>query len=133
MPKKRTLTVVRSTPTRTEIKQAAETLAATEEKFLECRDLRHPWTVVGNPFYVGAEIHRRLVCDRCGTTATDRWSAKGLRIARTYTYAKGYQAKGVRIRPIDVRKEVMNRVEVFADEQAMMSWMVSGGRRRRTG
>lgn len=130
----RTLTVVRTEPTRTAVKRAAETLSETTQEMLDCRDLRHPWEVVGQPFYVGAEIRRKLVCLRCGTEATDRWTPKGKRVARAYKYAKGYQAKGVRIRPTDVRREVLKRVEVFDSEDAMMSWMVSGGRRaRRTG
>lgn len=127
----RRLTVVRTPPTRTEIQRAAETLGETEQKFLDCRDLRHAWDWVGAPFYVGAEIHRRLVCMRCGTTATDVWSSKAKRLARNYHYAKGYSTKGVRIRPIDVRKEVLNRTQTFASEEDMMTWMVSSRARKR--
>lgn len=126
----RSLTVVRSEPTRKEKREAAETLQESSQVFLECRDLRHPWKVVGL-FYVGKEIHRRLVCTRCETEATDRWTPYGGRIARQYRYAKGYQAKGVRIRPVDVRKEVLNRVDVYATEDDMMMDLVSGGRRRK--
>lgn len=126
----RALTVVRSEPTRKEKREAAEALHESKDEFLECRDLRHPWKVQGL-FYVGAEIHRRLVCPRCKTVATDRWTPRGERIARQYQYPKGYQAKGVRIRPIDVRKEVLTRVDVWETEEDMKASLFNGGRRKR--
>lgn len=126
----RQLSVVTQPQSRKEMRDAADALHESSDEYLECRDLRHPWTIVGL-FYVGKEIHRRLVCERCETEATDRWTPHGGRIARQYRYPKGYQAKGIRIRPVDVRKEVLNRFEVFRDEDAMMSYLVSGGRRKR--
>jgi hypothetical protein len=112
-------------------KNASEALHTTRDEYLHCRDLRHPWSVVGL-FYVGKEVHRKLVCERCGTEATDRWSPKGARIARQYKYAEGYQAHvGIRIKPIDVRREVLQRVEVYATEQDMMNSLFRGGRRKR--
>lgn len=123
------LTVVRSEPTRKQKREAAEALHVSSEEYLECRDLRHPWKVQGL-FFVGTEIHRRLVCPRCKTVATDRWTPKGERIARQYQYPKGYQAKGVRIRPIDVRKEVLQRVDVYDNEDDMKASLFNGRRKR---
>lgn len=117
-------------PTRKEKRDVKETLNVLPQEYLDCRDLRHPWRVQGL-FYVGPEIHRRLVCPRCKTVATDRWTPRGERIARQYTYPKGYEAKGVRIRPIDVRKEVLShRAEVFQTEDEMKASLF-GGRRKR--
>lgn len=113
-----------------EKREAKETLSVLPQEYLDCRDLRHPWKVQGL-FYVGPEIHRRLVCPRCKTVATDRWTPRGDRIARSYSYPKGYEAKGVRIRPIDVRKEVLtNRVDVYDTEDDMKASLF-GGRRKR--
>lgn len=117
-------------------KTAKEALGATEEKFLHCRDLRHPWSVVGAPFYAfdslgRREIHRKLVCDRCKTEATDRWSPRtAARIARVYKYAKGYSVKGVKIKPVDVRKEVLSRIATYANEDDMVAGMFTGRRKR---
>lgn len=115
-------------------KNAKEALASTETEHLECRDLRHPWSVIGLFYAQGAhgrEVHRKLVCSRCGTEATDRWSPRGTRIARQYKYVTGYSHKGVRIKPIDVRKEVLGRVQVFDDEDTMLANLFSARRRKR--
>lgn len=110
-------------------KNASEALGQQTTEFLECRDLRHPWTIVGM-FYVGREVHRKLVCERCGTEAVDRWTPKGNRIRRQYYYAKGYQTKGVKIRPVDVRREVLTRFTVYESEEQMMQGVF---RRRSSG
>lgn len=112
-------------------KNAKEALGAQKEEHLVCRDLRHPWSIVGM-FYVGSEVHRKLVCERCGTEATDRWTKRGGRIARRYKYSPGYQTHvGVRIRPQDVRREVMNRFEVYATEEDMLASLFRGRSRKR--
>lgn len=122
---------VKAEPTPKERRVTKETLTELPQEFLDCRDLRHPWKVQGL-FYVGPEIHRRLVCPRCKTVATDRWTPRGERIARQYHYPKGYEAKGVRIRPIDVRKEVLaHRVDVYETEDDMKASLFGGGRRKR--
>lgn len=106
--------------TRTQKRAATEALHETSDAFLECRDLHHPWTVVGC-YYVGSEVHRKLVCERCDTEATDRWTGRGERIRRTYKYAEGYKlAAGVRITPILVRREVLSRVEVYDSEDQLL-------------
>lgn len=122
------LTVVRE-PTRKEKREAAEALHESKDDYLVCRDLRHPWEIQGM-FYVDAEIHRRLVCPRCKTVATDRWTPRGVRIARHYQYPKGYQTPGVRIRPVDVRKEVLQRFDVFDTEDDMKASLFNGRRKR---
>lgn len=112
-------------------RNAKEALSTQTDEFLECRDLRHPWTAVGM-FYVGKEIHRKLVCARCETEAVDRWTPKGGRINRQYKYPQGYQAHvGIRIKPVDVRREVLTRVPVYNTEQEMMAALISGGRARK--
>lgn len=122
----RSLRVVKNSERpRKERKEAAEALETTADQFLECRDLHHPWKVVGL-FYVGAEVHRRLVCTRCDTEATDRWTGRGERIRRVYSYAEGYKVKGVRITALDVRREVLKRVKVYQDEDTMMASLFSG-------
>lgn len=116
-------------------RNAAEALGGQKMEFLECRDLRHPWRSLGM-FYATVngrrEVHRKLVCERCGTEATDRWSPKGMRIVRAYKYAPGYEAHvGIRIKPVDVRREVLNRLPVFGSEEEMLASLFRGGRRKR--
>lgn len=131
MARTRSLTVVPPGGDAPKPKNAAEALKGQTDEYLDCRDLRHPWSKIG-AYYVGKQIHRTLVCTRCGTEATDVWTSTGRRLARRYKYAKGYQAKGLRIRPLDVRREVLHRVEVFASEDEMLAGLFSNqGRRRR--
>lgn len=115
-------------------RNAREALTQQKMEHLQCRDLRHPWSVVGL-FYVKIhgkqEIHRRLVCSRCGTEATDRWTPGGGRINRQYKYVEGYEAKGLRIKPKDVRREVLNRVDVYESEEDMLGALFRGGRKKR--
>lgn len=112
-------------------REAGEALHETTKEFLECRDLRHHWSAVGM-FWVGAEVHRKLVCERCDTVATDVWSKKGERIQRAYKYPPGYQVKGIRITPIDIRREVLTRVKVYdTEEQLMKSLMTRGTKARK--
>lgn len=115
-------------------RNASQALVQQSAEYLECRDLRHPWSIVGS-FYATVngrkEVHRKLVCARCGTEATDRWSPRGNRINRVYKYAEGYQVEGVRIKPVDVRREVLNRVTVFATEDEMVAGLFSGRRKKR--
>lgn len=115
-------------------RNASQALGQQSMAHLECRDLRHPWSVVGLFYAQGPngrkEVHRRLVCARCGTEATDKWSPKGNRIRREYKYAAGYQSKGIRIKPVDVRREVLQRVTVFGSEEEMLTGLFRGKRKR---
>lgn len=116
-------------------RNVSEALGLQPDKYLDCRDLRHPWRSVG-VFYApgknGREVHRRLVCPRCGTEATDRWTPKGGRIARTYVYPKDFKVHvGVGVKPQDVRREVMNRVTVYANEDDMVAALFQGRGRKR--
>lgn len=114
---------------RTEKKAATEALHETSDEFLECRDLHHPWEVVGC-YYVGNEVHRKLFCRRCETEATDRWTGRGERIRRGYKYPEGYKTKGIRITPLLVRREVLQRVEVYRDEEALLNSLMTPKRKR---
>jgi hypothetical protein len=87
--------------------------------YLECRDLRHTWTVVGY-YRVGPEIHRQLHCKRCPTVRTDRWGRNGDRLANSYNYPDGYQIRGANVSPHDVRIETLRRVNVYASEHEMV-------------
>ena len=75
------------------------------EKFIQCRDLRHAWSV-DNDFYVwdnpsevrALTIARDLVCLRCGTVRRQRFVQRrwGLeRLGNNYSYQDGYQVHGV--------------------------------------
>lgn len=111
--------------------EAGEALDNYDETFLECRDLHHPWRVLG--FYrVGAEIRRRLICSRCSTEATDVWRPNGERIKRGYKYVEGYNIKGGGVTPFDVRREVLARVTVYDNEANMVNALFNGRGRRRT-
>lgn len=111
-------------------RNAKEALHQVQDEYLECRDLRHAWRSLG-AFYVGREVHRKVVCTRCETEAVDKWTGKGGRIARQYHYAKGYTVKAVRIKPLDVRQEVLSRIEVFKNEDDMLANLMQAGRRKR--
>lgn len=98
-----------------------------EEVYLECRDLRHPWAVQGY-FSEAGQIKRRLSCGRCGTTRTDIWDPSGGRIGGRYQYPEGYTQKGVgQIAPVEIRREVLSRVKVYASEENMVQSLFKAG------
>lgn len=86
--------------------------------FLECRDLRHAFSVVGY-YRQGGEIRRSLSCIRCPMQATDRWKPNATRINRTYNAPTGYRIKGG-VPTIQVRQEVLRRATVFNTEDEMI-------------
>lgn len=123
------LHMVGNTRSTKERREAAEALAESDDKYLECRDLRHSWQLIGC-FYVSSDVHRKLRCARCKTEATDVWTGKGERIRREYKYPQGYQVKGVRIVPIDVRREVLTRTKtIYSSEKHLLNSLF--GRQKR--
>jgi hypothetical protein len=92
-----------------------------DDKFLQCRDIRHPWEIQGY-WQEGAFNKRRLICPRCETVAIDTWRANGAREARRYEYAQGYQKKGSGgVDPSEVRKEQLRRAQVFGSQEEMFA------------
>ena len=101
------------------------------QQFLDCRDLRHPWKVVGF-YHQGGDVIRSLMCPQCGSDAYDTWSPGATcRRARRYKYAEGYRIGGGGISMQEVREEVLNRVRVFDSEEAMNAELFKPRRRAR--
>jgi hypothetical protein len=113
-----------SRPKLTSIDSTADALAVAvdhlDERFIQCRDIRHTWKVARNFHQVTAGqdgasarmghyryVERKLVCTRCSTERTEayaviesaRWSALR-RLSVSYSYPDGYQLHGI---PADVR------------------------------
>src|SRR5215471_13737022 len=61
---------------------------------VECRDLAHAWRVDGYTSGSG-NVHRLLVCDRCGTERRDVWMLARARVGTRYAYAYGYALRDV--------------------------------------
>jgi hypothetical protein len=113
----------------------ANPLRSYDEEFLECRrgNLGHHWRVLGYYKAPDGEVRRNMVCSRCGSQALDKWDAKtGERHGRRYSYAEGYvmEGDGEPMHGDDVRKEVMRRAKVFANEEQMLLALTEGGRRK---
>lgn len=115
-----------------QVQDHAEVLHGFDDKFLDCRDLRHPWTRVGY-FRQGVLIRRRLVCERCGTERLDRWRHTRSGVIRepaTYTYATGYRVRGESFNAAEIREELLSRVDIYDSEQQLLESFANGGRRR---
>lgn len=98
---------------------AAAQLAEYDEALLDCRDIRHAWDRLGQPYRSGTEIHSQLVCSRCGTVRTRVWRSKAKKVSNLYANRpKGYRIKGGAT-AYDVRKEILRRFTVFDSEDAM--------------
>jgi len=108
---------------------AEAALTGYAEQFLLCRDLRHSWAVRGYYRKEGVVV-RSLVCDRCGTERTDRWRASGERDRVVYRHPEGYELRGGRVHPIDVRRETLHRVAIYDSEADMLSDLLASRRRR---
>jgi hypothetical protein len=72
----------------------ADALRALDPAAVACRDLAHAWEVDGYRAE-GGNVHRLLVCSRCGTERRDAWSLAGRRIGSRYSYAADYRLKDV--------------------------------------
>lgn len=110
---------------------AANPLRGYDGTFLECRDIRHVWGVVGYWREPDGLVCRGLVCQRCDTERTDRWDAKTFdRIGSRYSYPTGYvltMAEGERHTDARaVRGEAARRAKVYANEQTMLDAMTRG-------
>lgn len=88
---------------------AVDALHQLDEQFLECRDLRHPFKVVGY-FRDNGHVCRKLVCPRCTMEAIDTWTQTGMREPRRYYAPEGYYLSGSGVTMQDVRIEVLRRV-----------------------
>jgi len=99
----------------------ADALASTDDAYLDCRDLRHPWHVVEwHTQNSGAYVVRTLECARCGTQRHDRWNRNGERVGSHYSYAEGYQFTHL-LDASDataVRREVMRRANITTTRPA---------------
>lgn len=96
-----------------------------DDTYLDCRDLRHPWKVVG--FYRQAgDIRRILECTRCGTQRNDHWHSDGQREPSSYSYAEGYQVEGG-FDTYEVRREVIRRATIFKSIQHLLDAATAEG------
>src|SRR5262252_7366326 len=95
-------------PERPEV-AAADALKTLGEEYMQCRDLRHHFDIVGY-FRDNGHVCRRLECPRCTMVAVDTWTASGGRLPRRYYAPDGYYLKGSHVTQQDVRIEVLRRV-----------------------
>lgn len=81
--------------------------------YLECRDLRHAWTVLG--WYMGTDdrMKRRVRCVRCDTVRVE--TIEGWVTRRSYDYPAGYRLDH---RPsiAEIRMAARDRATVFTSE-----------------
>ena len=100
---------------------ASDALKGLHSDYLDCRDLRHPFGIVGY-FRDNGHVCRRLECPRCGMVAVDSWYASGVREARRYYPPDGYYLSGSGVTAQDVRLEVMRRARghIARSERALV-------------
>lgn len=108
---------------------AEEQLDGYDDTYLECRDLRHSWKIQGF-FNYGGEVVRRLSCSRCKTVREDHWEPNGERISGRYKYPDGYSIRGSNVKAFDVRREVLHRVKVYANEEQMQQALFTSRQRK---
>ena len=90
-----------------------------DDVFLACRDLRHPWELVG--YYRQDGVVRRILeCARCGTQRHDKWHNDGEREPSHYNYVEDYQVEGG-FDTWAVRREVIRRAKVHSSLEAMLA------------
>lgn len=84
--------------------------------YIECRDLRHAWTVIG--WYMGSDdrMKRRCKCLRCPVIRNE--TVEGWVTKRTYDYPPDYHLDH---RPTagEVRQEAATRAKVYHSELDM--------------
>lgn len=81
--------------------------------FLECRDMRHAWSVVAR-WMEGGRRRRLLQCIRCSTRRHDTWL--GFRWNYTYEWPEGYATHETGLRTVDFRSVLYERVS-WSDER----------------
>jgi len=97
--------------------------------YLECRSLQHRWKLVGY-FHAYGEIVRSLTCERCTMDRHDRWSPGGVRLGSSDTQPDGYRIGNGGATAFEVRREVLNRVTIYENEDDMhRTLMAAKGRR----
>lgn len=103
-----------------------------EDKYLDCRWLRHPWRREGAYKDGKGNIRLRLVCIRCDTVRTVVWKSNGERVASGggYKYADGYQIVGGSPGQQFVRREVMRRLKIYDNYDMMMANVIPNGKGR---
>lgn len=82
------------------LKMFRDRLSTYDESYLECKDMRHRWTLV-QPYerQPSGWVTRVLTCERCGTTRTDNYAIlNNNRLARagsSYKYPEGFSFRGL--------------------------------------
>lgn len=115
-------TKAKKKPAYSDEKKAADLANALQrlpDTWIECRDMRHAWTVM-NDFHVtagqgrrAAEIRRELSCLRCETVRREVYHQTrfGLeKVGQTYGYVDGYEMKGV---PRGVKPQAIIHDEMY--------------------
>jgi len=85
--------------------QVREIAADMEPKFLECRDLMHPW-VPHRARRVGRAYERTLFCPRCTAEKDQQIDSQGTIVSSRIRYPEGYVMKGVGHLRSDARAEL---------------------------
>lgn len=97
------------------------------DAYLQCRDLRHHWKILGY-YRSDGGYKRRLQCSNCPTTAID--TIRGWVTKRTYSYPENYHLTG-RVKVAEIRVEAIDRAAVYESEEDYEAEITSTGRRRR--
>lgn len=82
-------------------------------EYLECRDLRHAWTIQG--WFMGSDdrMKRRLCCMRCRMIRLD--TVEGWVTKRSYQPPKGYKLDH-KVTSAEIREEAVSRAKVHKSE-----------------
>jgi len=114
---------------------AMRALRDLDDSSLTCRrgsGIGHAWRVLGS-YQHGDEQRRVALCERCGTSKTDRWVRRtGERHAPRYDHPDGYSLPE-QPQAWEVRQEVMRRARVYPSEAAMITALTEGAVRRSKG
>lgn len=112
-------------------KVAPASLRDYDPNFLACRDLQHPFTIIGYHRTNDGGTRRRLRCGRCGAIGYDHLTAVGTRRkGRSYQYPDGYLIVGG-VPKDTVRVEQMRRAHVYRTEDDMIAHLTPTGRARK--
>lgn len=102
------------------------------EQFLGCRDLQHPFAIVGYYRTENGDTKRRLQCSRCKSIGHDTLTPLGLRRkGRSYQYVEGYLIEGG-LKPAQARQEQVRRATVYRTEEDMLATLTGSQRPRKS-